>query len=397
LLLLAAATVVAENAAVKLPDGGSTSLSYPLSLATIVLLGPTSGALVAALSGLNADDIKQRRPATVLAFNVAQVGLSALTAGWMYVWVGGRVLSSQVGGRVATVPLRESDFPGFIAGVFVLAVSSFAVNALLMGVGVSMAQGVRPRDIWAAVVRWMLPVQMALSLVGVVMAQVVAVSAFGFLLLVFPLVVSRQLYQRYAGLKEAYLDTVRSLVAAIEAKDPYTHGHSERVADYATRIGMSMALDNPTLEKLRFAAQLHDLGKVGLSRSLLYKSGVLTASEFQDIRRHPQLGASLVQRIPYMSDISTEILHHHERYDGQGYGTGLGGGEIPLGARIIAVADSYDAMTSRRPYREAMTQRQAAAELLANSGTQFDPAVVGHMLRLLDTRGQHELVSDHDD
>lgn len=189
------------------------------------------------------------------------------------------------------------------------------------------------------------------------------------------------LYQR---LQDTYLGAIGSLAAAIEARDPYTVGHSARVTQYAVAIAESMKLPKEEVEELRLAGILHDLGKIGVPDSILNKPGRLSDEEYLAIKMHPALSMRIVEPLPHLGNIIPIIYHHHERYDGNGYMEGKSGDGIPLGARIIAVADSYEAMTSDRPYRKALSREEAVSELTKNAGTQFDPLVVEHFLALLE-------------
>jgi putative nucleotidyltransferase with HDIG domain len=165
----------------------------------------------------------------------------------------------------------------------------------------------------------------------------------------------------------------------LRLRDVYTRGHSERVAEYAAAIAGSMGLSEESIERIRLAAQLHDLGKVGLSDSVLCKAGRLTTDEYTEVQHHPQTGAEIVERVPALAELAPIVRHHHERYDGTGYGDGLSGEDIPLESRILAVADSFDAMTSSRAYREALSSSAAFEEILACQGSQFDPGIVMHL------------------
>jgi len=383
LLLLLASVVIAEILAVEMPNGVSTSLSYPLTMATIILLGPAAGGLVAVLSGLSPRDLARRRPLSLYAFNVGQLVLSAVLAGHVYVLLGGRILADSTSGSI--VPLASSDFPSVLVALAASAVVSFLSNDLMFGLGLKLLRGVSFREAWRSGPAWMLPTQAALATVGVSIAQVLAVSRLGFLLFVFPLLVARQVYQMYLSAREAYVDSVKSLIGALEAKDPYTRGHSERVAGYAVRIGTAMGLEPSEVARLEYAALMHDLGKLAVPRAVLTKPGRLDEWEFSLIREHPQRGADIVSSIPYLEGLADFVRDHHERFDGTGYGRGVAGEDLSLFARILAVADSYDAMTTKRQYREAMTRSEAERELLACSGSQFDPAVIDAFLPLLAT------------
>jgi HD-GYP domain-containing protein (c-di-GMP phosphodiesterase class II) len=183
---------------------------------------------------------------------------------------------------------------------------------------------------------------------------------------------------------------VWALTGAVEAKDPYTGGHLQRVNAFAQEVGRRLGLAGRELELLQIASTLHDIGKIGIPESILNKPGPLDAGEWEVMHRHPEIGARLLLRIEGLREAAPLVLHHQERWDGRndvpfpGYPQGLAGEAIPLGARIIAVVDSFDAMTTDRPYRAAKSPAAARAVLRAERGAQFDPRVVDSFLRLID-------------
>ncbi|MCK5219514.1 GAF domain-containing protein, partial [bacterium] len=187
----------------------------------------------------------------------------------------------------------------------------------------------------------------------------------------------------YASLRRDYLNTIKALAAAVDAKDHYTHGHSNKVMAFSAIIAQELGLNEKEIEKIKFSALLHDVGKIGISEGVLNKPSGLTEREFDIIAMHPILGVSIVQNIESLKDLIPIILHHHERYDGGGYPEGKSGYSIPLGARIVAVADAWDVMTSERAYRRALPREFAIAELRKCSGGQFDPEVVKAFLLAL--------------
>ena len=179
-------------------------------------------------------------------------------------------------------------------------------------------------------------------------------------------------------------DIILTLALALEAKDPYTKGHSERVATLATNLAKNIGLSDRVQDRIHKAGILHDIGKIGVSGKVLSKKGALQSNEYEDVIAHPSMGATICQPLKSLSDIIPMIKHHHERYDGNGKPDGLAGNEIPLGARIISIADAYDAMTSTRPYRKAMAKKVALRifEKEINNG-QWDQELVTHFIKIM--------------
>lgn len=193
-----------------------------------------------------------------------------------------------------------------------------------------------------------------------------------------------------------YYSTVRALVAAVEAKDSYTRGHSERVTAYAITLGRVLGLNEHSLDTLRLAGLMHDIGKISVPESVLNKPGKLNEEEWQIMRRHPEVGASIIKNIrgQDIGLIARIVLHHHERVDGTGYPAGLASEDIPLMARILAVADAYDAMTSRRPYRGAFRKEKVVSQIKEGKGSQFDGTAAEAMLELVQTDQVVPIVGD---
>lgn len=179
-----------------------------------------------------------------------------------------------------------------------------------------------------------------------------------------------------------FLGVLHSLTASIDAKDSYTHGHSQRVALLSRRLGEAMGLEEQICERIYLAGLVHDVGKIGVPESVLCKPTSLTAAEFDQIKLHPEIGARILQDIPQMRDLIPGVLHHHERWDGRGYPSGLAGKEIPLFGRIIGMADSFDAMSSNRSYRSALNRDEVLAEIMECANRQFDPELAAHFVRM---------------
>jgi putative nucleotidyltransferase with HDIG domain len=180
----------------------------------------------------------------------------------------------------------------------------------------------------------------------------------------------------HRSVEEGYKGTIRALAAAVDAKDPYTCGHSRRVTEYALAAGKALSLPEEKLEALEYGATLHDIGKIGIPDSILAKPGPLRAEERKIVRQHPLIGASIIEGIPFLEETRRLVVHHHERYDGGGYPHGLQGEAMPVVTRLLTVADVFDTLTTNRSYRSAMGNREALDELVRCSGTQFCPVAV---------------------
>jgi putative nucleotidyltransferase with HDIG domain len=199
----------------------------------------------------------------------------------------------------------------------------------------------------------------------------------------------------YAVLQDSTFQTVQALATSLEAKDNYTSGHSQRVTRYAMLIAHRLGLGQKDLENLRYASQLHDIGKIGITERILNKPDKLTDWEFAAIKDHPVIGERIINSLDFLDVVRDIIRHHHERWDGAGYPDNLAKEDIPLLARIMSIADSYDAMTTARPYRAALAPEAAAAEIKRCSGTQFDPRLVDVFLDVL--RDRDPLDDDEED
>jgi len=188
----------------------------------------------------------------------------------------------------------------------------------------------------------------------------------------------------FENTQHTYFETIRSLAQALEARDSYTRGHSERVTKYSILLASQLRLDERYQSILGYAGLLHDIGKIGISDAILHKPDDLTAEERKIIENHPLFGENIIGPIKFLKEAQLAVLHHHEWYNGSGYPAGIKGEAIPVTARIIGVADAFDAMTSERPYRSALSVSEACTRLTDNSGTQFDPTVIDAFIVLVD-------------
>ena len=193
--------------------------------------------------------------------------------------------------------------------------------------------------------------------------------------------INDELADKNEELEKSYLDTIGILRQTVEAKDPYTRGHSDRVSEYSVLIGQKLNLDEKTLHTLKIGGLFHDIGKIGIPDSILLKESKLDDNEYSQIKNHPSIGAHILGNVQMFADIIPIVLHHHERYDGHGYPSQLKGDDIPYIARIAAVADTFDAMTSKRSYRNALPLDVVKDEIKRCENTQFDPEIAEVFLR----------------
>jgi putative nucleotidyltransferase with HDIG domain len=200
---------------------------------------------------------------------------------------------------------------------------------------------------------------------------------------------TKQLAQKHQELRTAYVQTIRALAEAVDAKDAYTRGHSERVGVYASKIARQMGFTKEFIERVYIAGLLHDVGKIGVRDSVITKPDRLSPEEYEEMKQHPEIGAKILEPVDFLADVVPCVRHHHEWYDGsdRGYPDRLNGDQIPLPSRVILVADTVEAMTSDRPYRTALPLDVVVTELTKYSGSQFDPVCVDAFLTLLEREG----------
>jgi len=333
-------------------------------LAAIVLLPPGAAALTGAVA--SSCMVLRRADPLRVAFASALAFLTAAAGGSVYQAAGG-------GSTLMAADFPKALVPIILAVLTLSAVPAAVIQTFLVQVG-QRAGG----DAWREGLLRMGPRNVAYAFVGLLTAVLWRNSydALAALVLLGPVVVTRWATVQYDEQRTAHDAIIRTLVQAVEIKDLYTRGHSERVARISVMIADELRLSSERVEVLRYAATLHDVGKLGVPTRLLRKTGPLGDHEFQEIKLHPSRGVEVVRDIAFLDEAYSAILHHHERMDGLGYPSGLRGMRIPPFARIIAVADAFDSMTSTRSYRGARGSDEALTELRANSGTQFDPEMV---------------------
>ncbi|MHB0976709.1 MAG: HD-GYP domain-containing protein [Candidatus Aquicultorales bacterium] len=367
LLVFALLANVAESFPVVLPNSALVSVSFAIHFAALLVLGPAYAALVGFLTAWNWFEFAvAKRNLHKIVFNAFNYAFSAGIAGYAYLALGGQLSA-----------MNAAQFPAIMVPIVLSTFVSYGINTFSIAMAIHSERHTPLGDIFKQNFLWQIPNYLMLSVVGVIFAQVYYISnPAGIILIVVPLLIARQTFQVYMKLKDAYLDTVRSLVQALEAKDAYTRGHSERVAQYAELIARQMKFSEQMVEMVRYAALLHDVGKIGVSRKILNKPDRLSRYEYELVQEHPRIGARIIEEVDFLQEPLSAVLYHHEHIDGSGYAFGLKGEEIPELARILTVADSFDAMTSARPYRDGMSTEEACQELIRCSGSQFDSRTV---------------------
>ncbi len=342
-----------------------TSLLY----AVILLFPPPIAAVILLVSNV-IGHIINRAPEIDLIVNAGMIAIVSSLSQYVYMLLGGKIPFVWDGGRTI-IPLVAA------------AITRVTSERLLVAMAFSLHFGVRIWTFFADLWQGALKEEVALYLLGLLTVMVVEVHPWGLLLTVIPVALVYLSLRNSLRLQVLTRDAVEKMADVIDRRDPYTAGHSIRVADLAARIATEMGLPWDEVETIRAAARVHDLGKIEIDSVVLNKPGRLEGREWELMRRHPIVGAEIISRFPEFARGADYIRYHHERWDGKGYPYGLRGEEIPLGARIIAVADSYDAMTTDRPYRRALSRDVVMAELKRGAGVQWDPDVVAAFLCIL--------------
>ncbi|MFE7315255.1 HD-GYP domain-containing protein [Streptomyces sp. NPDC057555] len=357
------------------PEAFPPGWATPVLLAGAFLLPPPLAALVAVPGALLAPAARPWR-ATRRVWHTAELALAA--------WTAAHVFRAAAPAAPAAPPFPELLLPALAA--------AGAFCAVLVGLGggvLVLAERHPPRTAWRGpAARLPLP-HLVHGLTGLMMA-VLWHSAYGppaALLVLLPVHLTCWAFAQYQREHAAHQATVRALVQAVDIKDRYTRGHSERVGRASVLIARELGLPEDRLEVLRFAGILHDVGKLGVPTRVLCKDGPLTPEERRIIELHPEYGHEIVRGIGFLGEARAAILHHHERMDGTGYPYGLTGSQIPESARVVAVADAFDAMTSTRCYRRARPVPAAVEELRRCAGTQFDPRMVRALAAALERYG----------
>lgn len=375
-LFWATLAVVVESLLIPLPNNTiGVSVGYAIEIATIIVGGPLLATTASGLAFLlRAPNIPGRGYVHVLnlpfyksLFNIAQsVIVTALTS-LCYLGIGGKI------GVFSAIP------------TIVILLLGMIINTSIISGFISLSEKTDFVNTWIGNIRGVFPSAIAVGTLGIIIS--LAFISYGYWAVILfsgPLLLARYSFRLYMEMRNLYISTIQALNKTVEAKDPYTSGHANRVGEYAVELAEAFELPFTSIENIKTAAILHDIGKIGINDSILNKASRLTAEEYQEIMKHPSIGADIISKVDFLKDVTVIVKHHHERYDGKGYPDGLKGDEIPIEASILMIADSYDAMTSDRPYRKALTPEEAVEELRKNSGTQFHPELVTKFISIIE-------------
>lgn len=369
---LVALAVLGVLLAIRLEQSASTSMEFISQLGAIPLLGPAGAVLLALIHTILADLVFRRKEPTKALFNTSQFILAVAAASYAYVGFGGRP-------SLTDLPFYQT-FPPFIVAVL----AYFATNTVLVCYVIALSEGKAFHEVWREAAGGLIVLDFAISPVAYLVSFLyVQWGAFALLAAILPIIGLRYSYGVNIELQQLNQDLLRVLIKTLEARDKYTSGHSVRVAERSRKLAVALNLRPSKIRLIETAALLHDIGKIDLAYGeILRQAGPLTPAQRELIRAHPDKGVEILKSV---RSIDPEILrcvrHHHEWYDGSGYPLGIAGEEIPIGGRIIMVADAIDAMMTDRPYRSALTVDEIRDELIRNSGTQFDPELVSLTLQ----------------
>jgi putative nucleotidyltransferase with HDIG domain len=358
--------IVSESFSFTIPVANvRTSVSFVPFLASVALFQHPWPMLIGGVTAFVADKFVRNKPMVKVWFNTAQFMLASGLGALVYSALGGSVSLE----TFAFLPLPFAC----------LVVVYFLVNHGSVALAVSLSSGLSVREAWGRIGKDAFATDLLSSTLAVILVFLyVKLQLLGLAILIFPLFLVRQLYHMNMRMQEELEEKLELMVKAMEARDPYTSGHSLRVSEYALAIARELRLSANDVDSIKRAALLHDVGKIYEEFvPLLRKEGKLTAEERMTMRTHVTRSAQLVETATRLrGSVQAMIRHHHENFDGSGYPDGLRGEEIPVGARIIMIADTIDAMTTDRPYRKAMSLAVAIEELERYAGRQFDPEIV---------------------
>lgn len=367
--------IIVESLLIMLPnDSTGVSVGSAINLAAILVGGPLLGTTSSFLGLLfrcpkvSGHGYRHlfNTPYYITIFNISQSVIVTSAMGIIYIGTGGRT-----GGF-------------FLPQTILIVVFGTIFNTIIISGLMSILNKQRFIKIWVSNIKGTFASSLAVGSIGIIIALAYIGYGYGAVILFFgPLLLARYSFKLYMETRNLYFSTIQAFNSAMEAKDPYTSGHASRVEKYAVELAEAYGLSYEKIQNIKNAAILHDIGKIGINDNILNKATKLTQIEYEEIMKHPCIGAEIINKVDFLKKISGVIKYHHERYDGKGYPDGISGEDIPLEACILAIADSYDAMTSDRPYRKALSEEEALQEIMNNAGSQFHPSLAEKFAEML--------------
>lgn len=363
---------------IQMPSTDQLTISFAVHISALIIFGAPTAILISTVANIIVDAVG-KRGLNKMVFNVSQYAITIYIS-----WLVYNLLASHASG----LNLKENWL------AMVLSCLTYVLlNFLLVSTIISLSQGKKLFRVLTMDVKLELLHFAALMPCSLLIVILYSVEPLSVIIVFLPLAVTHFSFENYINLKTQTKATIEVLADIIDKRDAYTSEHSLRVSNYCAKIAEELKLDAAKIETIASAARVHDLGKIAVPDSILLKNGRLEPGEREKMLSHSREGYKILSNLrPYKAGAKL-VLYHHERYDGKGYPSGMKGDSIPLGARILAVADSYDAMTTDRPYRKGMSKKEAIDELTRCSGTQFDPAVVEAFINVL-KRKEYEGIPD---
>lgn len=354
--------------------GGKVSVFGGISIVCLFIYGPSTASWAMLATLLDIREWFSKTPWYKYIFNIGQSLIAIGLSGIIYKSINPTIL-------IGTFKIDINHLLAILLSSMVF----FITNTLLTAGVIAISEKINFFSLWIYSYLWLIPFHLILTALAVLVAYLYQTyGSVTLLLTLIPLILTQYVYYLRIREKQAFLQNVINLTRVIEAKDKYTAGHSMRVAEYAEKVARKLRLSEFEIELLKNAAYLHDIGKIKTDLSILKKPKKLRLDEWDQIKEHPTIGFEIISDMAIPKSVGLAILYHHEKYDGSGYPGKLEKDKIPLFARILCVADSFDAMVTTREYKRAFTMEEAAQELRKGAGTHFDPQIVNIFCKILE-------------